>query len=312
MKKIIYAGRQCCFLSNGTVELAVALDAGPRILKYAFLNGENILGDTPGLVIPTELGEWRALGGHRLWAAPEASPRSYAPDNDPVEIHEFSEIDVSFTGLVEAGTGLQKEIRVQVEEEGNGVAIQHRITNRSLWEIEISPWAITAMRAGGTAYFPQEPYKSWNEALLPARPLVLWHYTDLRDPRWAIGGKLVQLKNDAARKDPQKIGMLNKQGWAAYAWKDLLFMKKFPYQENETYPDYGCNNETYTAGNLIEVESLGPVRKLAPGGSVEHEEFWTLYGNFSPGKNEDEIDASLRKYSVDYGSMRSMTQDFPV
>ena len=76
MEKVNYLGQPDCYrLSNGTVELVVTTNVGPRILRYAFAGGENILGEVPESTVQTELGEWRPLGGHRLWTAPEASPR---------------------------------------------------------------------------------------------------------------------------------------------------------------------------------------------------------------------------------------------
>jgi hypothetical protein len=129
--------------------------------------------------------------------------------------------------------------------------------------------------------------------LLPARPLVLWHYTDLSDARWAIGKKFIRLTTDASANHPQKVGMLNKQGWAAYKHGATLFVKRFAYAEGATYPDYGCNCETYTAGDFIEVESLAPLGRLEPGASVEHEERWTLFAEVQAGGTEDELDAAI-------------------
>ena len=55
-------------------------------------------------------------------------------------------------------------------------------------------------------------------------------------------------------------------------------MKRFGYEHGADYPDYGCNTEAYTAGSIIEVESLGPLRTIAPGESIKHLEHWQLLG----------------------------------
>ncbi|HLL72874.1 MAG TPA: hypothetical protein VK363_15635, partial [Pyrinomonadaceae bacterium] len=163
----------------------------------------------------------------------------------------------------------------------------------NLWAIEAAPWALTIMRGGGTAIFPQEPYISWDDYLLPARPLVLWHYTNLADARWAIGKKFIRLTTDATANHPQKIGMLNKQGWAAYLYGATLFVKRFAYREGANYPDYGCNCETYTAGDFIEVESLAPLQRLEPGESAEHLERWSLFAGAEASADEAELEAAL-------------------
>jgi hypothetical protein len=149
------------------------------------------------------------------------------------------------------------------------------------------------MRGGGTAIFPQEPYISWDDYLLPARPLVLWHYTNLADARWRIGKQFIQLSTDATASQPQKIGMLNKQGWAAYLHGSTLFVKRFAYREGANYPDYNCNCETYTAGDFIEVESLAPLQRLEPGESAEHLERWSLYAGVEACADEAELGAAL-------------------
>ena len=294
VEKISYLGLPNCYkLSNGAVEAVVTGDVGPRIIRYGFRDAENILGEVPEATLTTDLGDFKPWGGHRLWVAPEAKPRSYAPDNSPLAVVFEGERAIRLTAPVEAATGIEKEMRVALEAEGSQLSVQHKITNRSLWAIEAAPWALTIMRGGGTAIFPQEPYISWDDYLLPARPLVLWHYTDLSDARWRIGKKFIQLSTDASASHPQKIGMLNKQGWAAYQHGTTLFVKRFAYSEGANYPDYGCNCETYTAGDFIEVESLAPLRRLEPGESAEHLERWSLFAGVEPGATEATLKAAL-------------------
>jgi hypothetical protein len=124
--------------------------------------------------------------------------------------------------------------------------------------------------------------------------MVVWHYTDLGDPRFSIGKRLLRLTSDPSRSEPQKLGIANKQGWAAYAHRDTVFVKTIPFVSEGTYPDYGCNTEVFTSGSFIEVESLGPMVRLEPGASTEHEEVWSLFANVSLGKDEAAALAALR------------------
>ncbi len=277
MEKLTYLELPNCYkLSNDVIELIVTTDIGPRILRYGFLGEENILGEIPTAVITTELGDWKPWGGHRLWLAPEDNPRSYAPDNLPVEFEIINENKIRLVQPADLATGIEKEMTVAVDEHGSGVAISHFLRNETNASIEVSAWAITIMKDGGEAILPQEPYRSWNEYLLPARPLVLWHYTDLSDPRWTFSNQSIRLRSDSRIEAPQKIGIGNKQGWAAYQRGATLFVKNFDYEQGASYPDYGCNTEVYTAGSVIEVESLGPLRNINPGDSVTHTEHWRL------------------------------------
>jgi len=285
----------CYKLSNGHIEVIVTTDIGPRVMRYGFVGGENILGEVPGSMAAKDKNTWQSWGGHRLWIAPEGRPKSYGPDNSPIN-HVVNGSSIRLEQPVEPGTGIQKAITVTLAATGSGVTVRHTLTNRGQKAFELAPWALTVMSPGGTAVIPQEPYESHDTALLPARPVVLWHYSDLSDSRFKLGPKFLRLSTDASKEPPQKIGVGNKQGWVAYARNGLLFVKKIAYQEGKPYPDYGCNFEVYTAGNFMEVESLGVLQTLAPGQSAEHIERWTLSRDvkIGAGESETQVEAALK------------------
>lgn len=295
MEKVECLGLPNCLrLSNGTVEVVVTTDVGPRVLHYGFAGGENVLGAWPEAVVQTAWGEWKPWGGHRLWTAPEASPRSYSPDSEPVRAEAAGERGVRLAPPVDSRAGIEKELTLTLDPSGGGVTLRHRVTNRGAWRIEAAAWALTIMRGGGEAVIPQEPFGPHPESLLPARPLVLWPYTDMSDARLRFGRRLVRFRSDPDSPEPNKIGVANKQGWSAYRLGETLFVKRFGYEEGAPYPDYGCNNEFFTAGAFIEVESLSSLKELEPGDSVEHVERWSLFAGFTPGDDEDELDAAIR------------------
>jgi hypothetical protein len=69
VERVAYFGENNCYrFSNGTVELIVTTDIDPRIIRYAFVGEENILGEVPQLALKTDWGLWKPYGGHRLWA----------------------------------------------------------------------------------------------------------------------------------------------------------------------------------------------------------------------------------------------------
>jgi hypothetical protein len=149
------------------------------------------------------------------------------------------------------------------------------------------------MRGGGEVVIPHEPFRTWSQELLPARPLVLWHYTDMTDARFTFGAKYLRLRTDAERDTPQKIGALCKQGWAAYRRADQLYVKRFAYEADARYPDYGCNVETYTNADYVELESLSPLSQLAPGATATHTERWQLFANIDTGQTEDSLHQAI-------------------
>jgi len=281
-------------LSNGTVDVMVTTDVGPRVIFYGFTGGTNILGELgPDAVNKTEFGDWHPWGGHRLWAAPEAMPGSYWPDNDAVKVEVVGDNRVRVTPALEKGTQLQKEMLITLDADGTRVTLDHKIINKAGWAVELAPWALTIMNGGGTTIIPQEPFIAHGDVLLPARPMVLWNYTDLSDPRWTLGKKYHLLKTDAGRDFAQKLGVANKLGWAGYLREGELFVKRFPYIEGAKYPDYGCNFETFTKGTFMEVETVGPLAKLETNQSATHVEHWFLFKGVKAGSTEDSLDAAI-------------------
>jgi hypothetical protein len=279
MEKIQFGDiANCLRLTNGEIEVVVTTGFGPRIIAYNFVGGENALGLHPQAKIPTELGEFRIHGGHRLWSAPENMPKTYAPDNSAVEyFFDAAENSIRLVQPVESVTETQKEMTVALERSGSRVSIDHRIRNCGNAENELAPWALTIMRGGGTCEIPNEPFAPYGgETLLPVRNLTVWAYTDLSDPRWTFDREFIRLRVDQNKPEPQKIGVLNKQGWIKYRLEDVIFTKYFDFRENAAYPDMNSNAELYTAGSFVEIESLAPLQKLAPGETAEHVERWEL------------------------------------
>jgi hypothetical protein len=305
MEKVAYGGwPNCIRLSNGTVELIATTDVGPRIIRFGLVGKDNEFFEDPQQMGKTNSSEWLAFGGHRLWVAPEAKPRSYFPDSQPVKSVQQAGT-LRLIQPVESSNGMQKEIEITLAPSGSHVTVLHRLTNHNLWDVDVAPWALTVMHPGGKAIFPQEPYSPHPDIpdtpgqvidkrfYLPTRTLVLWSYTNLHDPRWVFTDKYLLLKQDAAATRPQKIGLSNRQNWAAYLRGGHLFVKKTTYQEGATYPDHGCNFETFTNAAMLELESVGPLAKLPPEGSLTHQEDWYLFDGVTANDSDAGLDAAL-------------------
>jgi hypothetical protein len=267
----------CIEISNGTASVIVSTAFGPRVLSYSLDGGVNILGWHPDAAVQTDLGTWKPHGGHRLWLAPEDMPLSYSPDNDAIECVQNSELSVTLVPKPDLAAGIKKQMTVMLDEAGSGVTIEHRITNVSVEPKHIAAWALTIMRPGGVVIVPNEPAQGYgSDTLLPIRSMALWSYTDFTDPRWSFKKDEIRLRVDETLGHPQKFGVLNKQGWAAYECEGLRFTKRFEFVEDATYPDMHSNTEVYTAGSFVEVETLSPLATLAPGDVIDHREAWSL------------------------------------
>ena len=282
-------------ISNGTVQLIVLTDVGPRIVFYGFIRGENEFHEFADQAGKTGGNEFRSYGGHRLWVSPETET-TYFPDNMPVRVVRQGDM-LRFIAPVEESpkpTHFQKEIEVRLSPRGTHVTVIHKITNHAAAAIEMAPWALSAMEQNGRSIFPLPAKAPWGRAhLLPEGLLALWSYTDLSDRRWVLGTKYLQLRQDpnpVGRFREQMIGLYDSQGWGAYFRKSHLFVKRAEVERAGMYPDYGCNFETYTEPGFLELESLGTLRKLRPGETAVHVEDWWLFENVPAGEGDDWVD----------------------
>jgi len=291
--KCSYGGWDNCLeISNEQVKLLITLDVGPRVIFYGFADGQNIFKNFDELMGLTGGDEWRIYGGHRLWHSPEVAPRTYSPDNEPVN-YEREKNKIILNCPVEADNKLKKIIEVELDENSSEVKLSHKIFNMDLWDKEFSSWCLSVMAPEGRAIIPQEPYLGHGDGSFgPARPLVLWPYTNMADPRFSWGEKYIQMREDSNFESKQKIGLLNKSGWAAYALKGDLFLKKHDYDADAEYPDYNCNSEFFTMPGMLEMETLSPLKRVAPGEYLENVEIWQLF-KLDVSEDEDDIDAKI-------------------
>src|SRR5882672_7338821 len=126
-EKINYGGwSDCIRLYNGEMELVVTTVVGPRIVRAGYIGGQNFFYLSPGDQGRTKDKEWRIYGGHRLWHAPEAMPRSYCPDNHPID-HVMRDDVLVLTQPEEATTGIVKEMEISLSPDENRVRVLHRL-----------------------------------------------------------------------------------------------------------------------------------------------------------------------------------------
>lgn len=278
----------CWRISNEQIEVIVTAEVGPRVLRCGFVGAPNFFGVSESLQGQTGGEAWKPYGGHRLWHAPESHPRTYAPDNAPVQVETLAN-SLRFTQPTEAATGIQKEIEVRLVGPTQ-VEVVHRLRNHNLWPVNLAPWALTVMAQNGTAILPLPPRRPWGvDNLLPANQLVLWSYTNFTDPRWTFGERYILLRQDPNLPIAQKIGVSAPIRWAAYAHHGELFIKTFAADAGATYPDFGSVFETFTNDEILELETLGPLAPLAPQSTVEHTEYWHLFRNVPQPTTERDV-----------------------
>lgn len=267
--------QRCVRIEHAGLRLVVTTDVGPRIIECSLEGEANLFKEFEQDLGCTGGEEYRLFGGHRLWHAPEAYPRSYALDFDPVEFTRHGRC-LRFAQREETSTRIRKSVAVELLTP-RCMRVTHELTNGNPWAVELAPWAMTLMAAGSRLIVPQEEYRPHPQYLDPARTLTLWPYTRMNDPRVTWGERFIQLREDAAVDQKFKLGVLNRRRWAACWVNGWLLVKTFPFDEQARYADMGCNCEFFTMPGFLEMESLGPLTRVEPQHSVSHTEIWHFW-----------------------------------
>jgi hypothetical protein len=286
IERIPYQGWNNCWrIANSRMEAIVTADVGPRLIRFGFPGGQNLLKNFAGQMGGSGEDSWMIRGGSRIWIAPEDRVASYALDNSPVEIEVNGETLIA-TAPVEKSTRVQKQMIVRAA--GSGLEITHRVRNAGALPVEFAVWVLTVMAPGGVAVTGFPPRGTHPENLDASNPLVMWPFTNLADPRWVFMKKYLALRQDPQNADPQKIGHFNPKTWAAYFLNGDLFIKRCLADPKRTYTDFGCSFETFTNAEMLELETLGPLSRVAPGEWIEHTENWELHAAAAPAEWTDE------------------------
>lgn len=260
------------WISNGSVEVAAALDYGLRVMVLRCVGMENVLYRQPDDLsdgITTEKG-WRLYGGHRFWTSPE-SDDSYYPDNDPVE-YRIEDESVLLTQKTDAWTGLKKQFRISFCENGN-IRVEHILTNRNSDPVKTAAWGITTLRGKGIAEIPCEEQ---GDGYAPNRAISLWFDTSLGDSRLSFTKNSI-IGRHLPSENKLKIGAYTPQGKIAAENAGQRLEITFGLHPMDHYPDHGSNVELFLNKHFTELETLGEFQTIAPGESVVHTEYWYIF-----------------------------------
>ena len=294
IEKTAWSGWPNCYrISNGEVELIVTSDIGPRIMRYGFVGGQNLFWVQAEGAGKSGEPAWVMRGGHRVWVGPEDIRYTYPPDNSAAKIEVRGDVLVA-TQAVERETGIEKQLEIHLATSGTAVTVIHRLRNTANMPLEYAAWALSMMAPGGHGVTGFPPRGTHPEMLQPTNPLVMWAFSDLSDPRWKFTKKYLILRMEPGNKNPTKIGLHNPKTFGAYFLNGEMFLKQYDAAALEKHPDMGCSYETFTAADFLEIETMGPLSKVAPGATLEHVERWQLRRDARPATwTDNELDRIL-------------------
>ena len=259
-------------------DLAVVVDggAGPRISSLRH-RGTELLAvlDPPEVVGPAGGPQLSLHGGYRLWVAPESPEVTYRLDDRPCPVAA----DEGRAVVADAGTPLARRLEVVLDD--TGLTTSHTLRNTGDHPLDVAPWAITQVRPGGQVVLPIGRTPVDAHGMQASGLVTTWPYTDLSDERIAFRPGLVTLegraRDHATGPDATKVGVDGFAGWMAVLLDGtVLVVRTAPRPALGSFADLGATSQAYVHRRFTEVESLGPLTTLAPGGSRTLEQRWTI------------------------------------
>ena len=283
----------CISMDNGNIKLIITADVGPRIMYCGPADKDvNVFHQRNGQQGSVNAKEWMIYGGHRLWHSPQEGFRPNQPDNSPVPyiIHKNS---VEMNVPEEIQTKIQKSLFISMADDEPRVIIRHCIHNRGLWPIKLSTWGMSCMCEDGLTILPvpQEQTPDY----YPNFSITYWPWTKPNDSRFVIGEKYMTLRQDPQNKQWFKIAYRNTENWGAYLYSGYLFVKLYSLERNAEYPDFNSSFAVYTDNDMVELETMGPLKLVNPGEYTEHTDEWYLRRDIPFPADEKAIEETIAK-----------------
>lgn len=276
---------KCVEISNGEITALVTVEIGPRIISFGYAGSQNFMNanrealgglpmDKPYTDFFGEGRRWENLGGHRIWLSPESYPETYTPDDKPCS-YKVTENGAIFTYAKDSEIGVAKTMEIKMDADDTNMQVVMSVENITDKPMDFAVWALSVCNAGGSLILPMNTVDT---GLLPNRKVAVWPYTDMSSELIYWGKKYITVTQRPCDKEyKHKIGVDLNCGMAFYVLGDEVLCKRFDTNHPDgNYPDGGCSFETYVCDQMLEFETLGELKTVAPGEKNVHIEHWSL------------------------------------
>ena len=200
-----------------------------------------------------------------------------------------------FTPAPDTEIGVQKTWEIKMDKDDSNMQVIMSVKNITDKNKDFAIWSLSVCSSDGTLIVPTNTN---NTGLLPNRIVSVWPYTDMSSDRIYWGNKYVTVRQDVNAQKPIKLGFDLNCGTAYYVMGDEILCKNYDTNHpNGNYPDGGCSFETYTNAVMLEFETLGELKTVAPNETSVLEERWSLCKKTCEAdlKNDASIDNLLAK-----------------
>jgi hypothetical protein len=243
-------------LTCGDARMKIDGTRGARIVSFE-MDGIELMGTK--IIHP-------AMYGSTLWLSPEGKWRGQGLlDNGLYQTKKSTGSYLRLKSLDDTVRGFAFEKEFKTNKKEKSFSIKYTITNIAEKRQEVAAWEVTRVPAGGLAFISKG--NSENNPTRNARYPLL-NVQDYLETIW--------YPYDTSTVSAQKCFMDGGEGWVAYTYKGLIFVKKFPVIEKGKAAPNENNIEIYVnrEKTYIELENQGAYRKLDPGESLIYEVKW--------------------------------------
>ena len=271
------------WMSNGKVYALVVPEIG-RVMQFGFVGGSNVFWENPrlfGRAASFQEKEWQNFGGDKTWPAPESewgrfTRRSWRPPPafDALPVQATNEAgSLLLTSAVDEFYGIRVRRRIALEPGEPTMTIvtdYERVTGEPA---AIGIWVITQVEEPERIFLPAPQSSRFTngfvELMKPTPP-------DLLVTNGLISLSRAPSKSHKIGSDADRLLWMNAQ---------FALLVEAPRQAGAEYPDQGSSAEVYTNPDplrYIELETLGPLHRMAPGDRISATNRYTLFRRSTP------------------------------
>ena len=266
----------CIELKNNEVRVVLEPNIGGRILVYE-LHGKNVLYRNPnqeGVIYKPGPG---SPDGGRFDIGPERIiPRHPALFTGKWEGLIKGKREAQLISQRDTSTGVQLIRNFKLEEQGSKLIYTQTIKNVSAETKHYYSWSRTFVKGGGISITPLNPHSRFPRGYLIYGPGNVMDFMPADEPNVRVRNGILEIIGAPGR---PKFVMDVSEGWLAYITKDdQLFIKKFNVYPERVYGEMSAANVSifYREEELCEIEPMGPMESIAPGGKASFTETWYL------------------------------------
>ena len=263
-------------LANAGAEAFVIARPYPRVVSFRLAGGES----------PLRTSATDPFFGVRTWfLEPVQLETAPLPALQPAEAEARPDGSLRLVAAVEPTTRLQVVQDIALDPVRPALHIRHGLVNHATRVRRLAAWAINVVPHAGVAVTP------WAGSAGLIRSLLFFH-THPGDPAVRLGMRALGVD---FRVPPAcgwvKVGTNSDAGWGAYLWAGGALCSHVPYEAGREYPEGGGSVTFYSSGRtpdqgFCEIENVGPLTDVPPGGTVELAQTLELIPGPAPSGND--------------------------